>query len=273
MATELTALPLSGPIDLVARLGHGSITVAARDNLSEALVRLTPPRPDQREILERCTVEMQGTTLLVVGPRQGGWADLLGGWRRNHDGIDARIDVPSGTALKISSASEEITVSGACGDSDIATSAGRIVLETVTGDLRLRYGRGDSRIAAVTGSADLASGGGSAHLGEVGGSLRCRFGSGEIDVDVVRGDVQTRAGSASARLGAVYGDVDLAFGSGPVQIGLPTGVAAHVDVTTGTGQVHSDLPVEETPVSAGPTIGVRVRTGAGDIRILRAVPA
>jgi hypothetical protein len=272
MATEFTALPLNGPIDLVARLGHGSITVAARDNLSEALVRLTP-RHDQREILERCTVEMQGTTLLVLGPRQGGWADLLGGWRRSHETIDAVINVPSGTPVKISSASEEITVTGACGDTDIATSAGRILVEAVTGNLRLRYGRGDSRIATVTGSVDLASGGGSAHFGAVGGSLRCKFGSGDIDADVVRGDVQARAGSASARLGAVYGDVDLAFGSGPVQIGLPAGVVAHVDMTTGTGQVHSDLPVEETTVSAGPATDVRVRTGTGDIRILRAVPA
>jgi hypothetical protein len=272
MATESTAFPLKGPIELVARLGHGSITVVARDDISEALVRLTP-RPDQLEVLERCTVEMQGTTLLVVGPRQGGWADLLGGWRRSHDGIDAMIDVPSGTPLKISSASEDITVTGACGDTDIGTSAARIRLETVTGDLRLRYGRGDSRITVVTGSVELASGGGSAHFGEVGGSLRCRFGSGDIVAGVVRGAVLARAGSASARLGAVYGDVDLAFGSGPVQIGLPAGVAAHVDITTGTGQVHSDLPVEEAPDSAGPTIGVRVRTGAGDIRILRAVPA
>jgi hypothetical protein len=257
---------------MVARLGHGSITVAARDNLSEALVRLTP-RHDQREVLERCTVEMQGTTLMVEGPRQGGWADLLGGWRRSRDVIDAIIDIPSGTPLRIFSASDDITVTGTCGDTEIGTSAARILLEMVTGDLRLRYGRGDSRVTAVTGSVELGSGGGSAHFGKVGGSLRCKFGSGDIYADVVGGEVQARAGSASARLGAVYGDVDLAFGSGPVQIGLPTGVAAHIDVTTGTGQVHSDLPVEDAPVSAGPTIGVRVRTGAGDIRILRAVPA
>jgi hypothetical protein len=272
MATESTAFPLKGPIELVARLGHGSLTVAARDNLSEALVRLTP-RHDRHDVLERCTVEMQGRTLLVAGPRQSGWADLLGGWRRSHDGIDATIEIPTGTPIKIASASEDITVTGASGHTDIGTSAARILLETVTGDLRLRYDRGDSRIASVTGSVDLAAGGGSAHFGDVGGSLRCKFGSGKIDADMVRGDVQTRAGSASARLGAVYGNVDIAFGSGPVQIGLPAGVAAHVDVTTATGQVHSDLPVEDAPVSAGPTIGVRVRTGAGDIRILRAVSA
>src|SRR5947209_4824795 len=130
MVTESTAFRLEGPIDLVARLGHGSITIAARHDLSEALVRLTP-RHEQREVLERCTVEMQGTTLLVQGPRQGGWADLLGGWRRTNDSIDALIDVPSGTPLKIASASEHITVTGACGDTDIATSAPRVLLETV----------------------------------------------------------------------------------------------------------------------------------------------
>src|SRR5438094_8107011 len=120
MASGLTSFPVRGPMNLVARLGHGSITVSARDNLTEAVVRLQP-RDDQHDVLERVTVEMQGATLLVAGPRQGGWADLLGGWRRNHDSIDTMIDVPTGTPLKIASASEDISVIGCCGDTDIAT--------------------------------------------------------------------------------------------------------------------------------------------------------
>jgi hypothetical protein len=272
MASESTTFPLNGPIHLVARLGHGSITIAARDNLAEALVRLVP-RDKQSDVLDRVTVELRGATLTVAGPRQGGLADLLGGWRRGHDSIDTMIEIPTGTPLKISSASEDLTVTGSCGDTDIATSAAQITLERVAGDLRLRCGHGDSRIGAVTGSVQFSAGSGGAHFGEVRGSLRCKLGSGGLDADVVRGDVSARAGTASARFGAVYGDIDVAFGSGPVQIGLPAGVTARVDITSGTGQVHTDLPVEPTPASGERNITIRARTGAGDIRILRAVAA
>ncbi len=272
MAFESTVFPISGPIDLVVRLGHGRINVTACDDLVEAIVRLSPG-DHQSDILERITVEMQGSTLVVAGPRQGGWADLIGGWRRSHDRVDTEIEVPAGTPLKMASASEAITVNGCCGDTDIATSAPRISLERVAGNLRLRYGHGDGRIASVTGSVQLNAAGGSAHFGEVGGALRCKFGSGELSAEVVRGDFHVRAGTASARLGAVYGNVDLAFGTGPVDIGLPAGVAARIDITSGTGDVHTDLPIEEAPASAERTITIRARTGSGDMRIRRAVAA
>ena len=219
------------------------------------------------------TVELRGATLTVVGPRQGGLADLLGGWRRGHDSIDTLIEVPTGTPLKISSASEDVTVTGSCGDADVATSAARLTLETVAGDLRLRYSDGDSRVAAVTGSVQLSAGGGRADFGEVGGSLRGKLGSGVLDADVVRGDFSVRAGTASARLGTVYGNVDLAFGSGPVQIGVPAGVTAYVDIISGTGEVHTDMPVEPAPAAAERQITIRARTGAGDVRVIRGVAA
>jgi hypothetical protein len=272
MASESTVFPITGPIDLVARLGHGRVTVTARDDLAEVAVRLSPRDP-QSDILARVTVEMQGSTLVVAGPRQGGLADLIGGWRRNHDSIDSVIEVPTGTPIKISSASEDITVTGWCGDTDIATSAPRISLDHVAGDLRLRYGHGDSRVASVSGSVQLSSGGGSAQFGEVRGALRCKFGSGDLSAEVVRGQLQARAGTASARLGAVYGNVDLAFGTGPIDIGLPAGVSARVDITSGTGDVHTDLPIEEAPAPAEQTITIRARTGTGDIRIRRAMAA
>jgi hypothetical protein len=272
MASNTTTFPLTGPINLVVRLGYGSITVATHEVLTEAVVRLVP-RDHQSDVLDRVTVEMHGQTLLVTGPRQDGLADLIGRWRRDRDEIDAVIEVPTGTAIKISAASEDVTITGRCGDTDLATTAGRISLDTVDGNLRLRYGSANSRIGVVTGSAELGAAGGSAHFGEVGGPLECKLGSGELIVDVVRGELRLRAGSGSARIGAVYANADLAFGSGPISIGLPTGVTAQVDITSGTGEVHSDLPVEQAPDPAARAIRVRARTGSGGVRILRAVAA
>lgn len=272
MASKTTAFPLAGPINLVLRLGHGSITVAAKDGLTEAIVGLSA-RSNRGEVLDRVVLEMRGSTLVVAGPRQRGLADIIGGWHRDGDGIDMVVEVPTGTAVKIAAASEDITVAGCCGDAEVAASSARITLETVGGDLRLRYSNGNSRIGTVTGSAQLRASSGSAHFGEVGGALDCKFGSGELIAEAVRGELHSRAGSGFALIGAVYGDVDLAFGSGPISLGLPGGMSAHLDIATGSGQLHSDFPIEPAAARAARTITVRARTGNGDIRLQRSAAA
>ena len=268
MSGFATAFPLSGPINLLVRLGHGSLTVTAQDDLPEAAVELTPRDPAS-DIVDRTTVEMQGSTLTVLAPRQGGLPDLLGGWRRDRDAVDARVVVPTGTAMKLATAGADITVTGRAGGADVATGAATITLDTIDGDLRLRYGSATSRVNAVTGSVVVRAGAGDAHFGAVGGDVQAGTGSGNLDIDRVGGAIRARAGSGNARLGQVFGDVDLVAGSGRIDIGLPGGVSAKVDVTTGSGRVDSELPVDKV-ATAATRITVRARTGSGDVRLFRA---
>jgi len=261
--------PLAGPINLSVRLGHGSLTVTAEDHLHEALVRLTP-RAGSDAVMQRIAVEMQGPTLSVSLPRQGGIFDLLGGWRRERDGVDVEVTVPSGTALKIVTFTADVTVRGRCGGADIASGSAGIAVDHVDGDLLLRYGNATSTVSRVDGSVTMRSGSGNASFGEVAGSLQSGSGSGRLDAQAVHGTVRSRAGSGDAHLGAVYGDVDMASGSGALSIGLPAGVSARLDVTTGSGRVDSDLPIEDNRTGKGPSITVRARTGRGDVRVFRA---
>ncbi len=272
MAKHVSTFPLTGPINLQVRLGHGSVTITAHDDLAEAAVRLSPRDPSS-EILERMTVELRGRTLTVNSPHQGGLADLVAGWKRDRDAVDAEIDVPAGTALKITTASADVTVRGRCGGADVTTGSATIAMDTVDGDLRLRSGNASSRVRTVLGAVTVRSGAGDAQFGEVTGALRSGFGSGDLDVAVARGVVRSRAGSGDAHLGAVYADVDLASGSGAVSIGLPGGFAARLDVTTGAGRVQSELPIDDSARDGNTAISVRARTGTGDIRIFRAETA
>jgi hypothetical protein len=95
------------------------------------------------------------------------------------------------------------------------------------------------------------------------------FGSGNLAVSSCRGTVRARAGSGDARVGAAWGDVDFTAGSGQVSVGLPEGVSARLDVTSGSGRVHSELPIEDQAASSK-AITIRARTGSGDIRLFRA---
>lgn len=263
------SFPLSGPINLNVRIGHGSLTVTTADDLAEASVTLTP-RTKGSDILDRITVGMNGHTLEVLAPREGGLADLIGAWKRDRESVDAEITVPTGTAVKLATFTAGINVVGRTGGADVATGTGAITMGEVDGDLRLRFGSASSRVERVTGSTVIRSGAGDASFGEMCGDLEAGFGSGDLDARVVRGTARLRAGSGNLRLSAIHGDVDFTCGSGQMSIGIPSGVSAHLDVRTGSGRVRSEFPIEDDRSGTGPAISVRARTGSGDVRVFRA---
>ena len=264
--------PLTGSINVSARLGRGSVTMEAVDGLTEATVELTPRQPDS-DIAERVEVTLRGNTLLVIAPREGGVFDMLFSSNRGRLALDTVIRVPSGTPAKISTVSADVTARGRAGDLDIASGSATVDVEHVDGDLRLRYGSGHCTVERVTGSVTSRSGSGSVRFGRIDGNLNAGCGSAELTVTSIGGSVRSRAGSGRFTLARVNGDVDLATGSGPMSIGLPAGLAARLDVTTGSGRVDSELPIHDRPgisVSKSRPITVRARTGSGDIHLFRA---
>jgi hypothetical protein len=266
MADKATAFPLSGPINLAVRLGHGSVTVDAVDGLEQAAVEISGPR----EEIDRIEVGMDGPTLMISGPRQNGVFDLIAERLRSSAGVAVAVTVPTGTALQIVTFTADVTARGRCGGAEVGTGTGRIDLDEVDGDLQLRYGSTTAAVRRVSGSVVVRSGSGEARFGEILGELQSGSGAGRLQVGTVRGRVRARTGSGDAQLGAVYGDVDLASGSGGMSIGLPGGVTARLDVKTGSGKVRSDLPIADQPKSSDGAITVRARTGSGNVRLFRA---
>jgi hypothetical protein len=265
----LHSFPLTGPIKLDVRLAHGSVTVETADHLTEATVRLEPHK-NAGDLLEQTAVELRGDTIVVHAPRQGGIFDFAKFGGRGKAGLDVHVVVPTDTPVKISTFTAPIRIPGDVGSADIAFGAAEAVVRRVAGDLRMRFGSGTAKVVEVTGSVQVRSGSGDAEFGEVGGALSSGCGSGNLRARIVHGAVHARCGSGAARLEAVHDDVDVASGSGGLEIGLPAGVSAELNVTTGSGRVSSDLPVEDAPRSAAKPIHIRARTGSGDVRLFRA---
>lgn len=275
---ETRTFALDGPITLEGRIGHGSFTVTAQDGLTEASVSVVPRAKSAAggsDLLERTIIELRGSTLVVMTPRQGGIFDLalLGGRARQGEAVDVTVNVPSGTAVKLSAFTADLIVNGRSGSADVASGSSTITLEHVDGDLRLRYGSATVRVGRVSGSVQARWGSGDARFGQIGGSLTSACAHGDLEVSSVRGSVRARTGSGAASLSAVYGDVDVVSGSGGLAIGLPAGQSARLDVTTGSGRVNSELRVEDAPVPKRVSITVRARTGSGDVRLFRAAAA
>jgi len=260
--------PITQPISLDVRIRHGSLTVTALENLSEASVSLAA-RTERSDILDRTTVELRGSTLHIRAPRHDGVFELLGDQAR--EAIDIEVLVPSGTPLKIRSDTAEVTLIGRCGAADTTCGSAELTADHIDGDLRLRHGSGNCQVERVTGSVQTRSGSGAARFGEVGGALNSVCGSGQFDIGAIHGTVRLRVGSGCATLGAIYNDIDVTSGSGELSIGVPAGVPARLDLTTGSGRVHPQLEISQTSPKGGRAITIRARTGSGDIHLFRAV--
>lgn len=270
MSTQgTTTFPLTGPINLAVKVARGSVTVHTVADATTATVELLPGTGAEDQV-GRFTVDLSGPTLTVASPRGTTVSELAGRLVRPAVEVDVVVTVPVGTAVKIETSKAPITLTGRCGGGDIATSTGAVSLGHVDGDLLLRIGHADIRTARVSGSVTVQSGSGEAHFGVIEGQLDYAGGKGLLDVDEVHGPVRARSGSGGARLAAIGGDVDVASGSGPISIGLPAGAAARLDVTSGSGHVRSELPIEDRPAPSARTISVRARTGSGDVRLFRA---
>ena len=259
--------PVSGPISLVGRIGHGSFTVRAEDGCAEASVTIEPRDPASG-ILDRATVEMRGSVLAVQLPRQGGIFDLpIFGRLGERDAVDITVVLPSGSDVKISSFTADITINGRVGATDLAFATSTVAVDTVDRDLTLRFGSGTASVERVNGSVTVRSGAGSVRVGEVSGDFSSGFGSGDLTVGTAHGKVRARTGSGSTTIDALYGDANLVSGSGPMTLGLPGGVTARLDLASGSGDVSTDLPVDSAPAAKRTPITVRARTGSGPVRI------
>lgn len=234
-APETKTFPLDGPINLQCRFGYGSLTVHAVDGLTDARVAITPR--EDAAVMANLTVVMRGPTLAIAGPRPGGGIFDLPMFGRKHsqrDALDVEVTVPTGTAMKIGTFATDIVIDGQAGSTVV------------------RSGSGSIDIADASGPIDIATG------------------SGDITVGVAQQAVRMRSGSSRAVVHEAHEDVELLTGAGSLTVGLPAGRHARLDVVTGHGQLHTEMPVEpNAPADGSKALTIRARTGSGDVTIRR----
>ena len=263
---------LTGVINLDVRIGVGAITVTAADDVDTAVVRLIAQRADS-DVLARTSVQMNGRTLTIRGPKARGWSvDKLFGATTGDDIVAIDVIVPAGTAMRLASYGATTTVSGRAGSVHVATGAGETRLDHIDGDLTAHFGNGSIDVERVCGSVILRYGNGNARLGEVTGRVEMASGGGELTLGTTRGSVRVRTGSGQVTIARAQHDVEIGTGSGALALGLEPGRAARLDITTGHGRLISELDVSDVaPSGMSEPITIRARTGRGDVRLFRAV--
>lgn len=196
--------------------------------------------------------------------------------------IDYEITVPADTTIRTHSGSGDQIIEGTHGNAEVETGSGDVKMRDVAGEIRLQTGSGDVRAHHISGAVRGGAGSGDIDVEEAGpGDVDLHTGSGNITVRGVQGAFHGEAGSGDITLqGTQTGAWEIRTGSGNVRITLPSNAGFNADISTSSGSLDVDAPIETTVQGhigeshkhvqgkargGGPLLSVR--TGSGDIHI------
>ena len=156
------------------------------------------------------------------------------------------ITVPAGARVSARSWSGSVSVKGVHGDLETRTQsadvdirdAGRIDVESLSGDVTIQVVNGESMIHTVSG--DIA-------LGAARGDVEIETVSGDIDLqDVVAKQIRTHTTSGDVEFsGQILPDGRYEYNthSGEIRLALPADVGAQLSIATFNGGIESDFPI------------------------------
>ena len=156
------------------------------------------------------------------------------------------ITVPAGARVSARSFSGSVSIKGVHGDLETRTQsadvdirdAGRIDVESLSGDVTIQVVNGESMIHTVSG--DIA-------LGAARGDVEIETVSGDIDLqDVVAKQIRTHTTSGDVEFsGQILPDGRYEYNthSGEIRLSLPADVGAQLSIATFNGGIESDFPI------------------------------
>jgi hypothetical protein len=272
-------LSVSGPVDLevlthsgdvTVRSGPaGSVSIRGKIFVSDRWLR-GERKTDVSAIEQNPPVRQEGNSIHI---------DYV---EARDISVDYEITVPEDTALRAHTGSGDQTIEGLHGNADLQSGSGDLKLARLTGDIHLQTGSGDVRAHEISGPVRGGTGSGDVVVEETGaGDIDLHTGSGNITARGVQGAFRAEAGSGDITAeGTQSGSWDIKTGSGNVHVRLPNNAAFEARISTSSGTVDIDAPVEmtvqgrvqETRKSingkvrgGGPLLAVR--TGSGDIHV------
>ena len=272
------------PIDLAIKLQVGAIEIIATDR-DDTVVTVSPTNPAKavdRRGAEETRVDVDGQRLIITGPRP------RISWIGPTESVDVKVELPAASRLTAEIGVGGVRAVGRLGATRIKSSMGRVDLDS-TGDLWLRasHGKvtlgsvdggldatadhGQIKIGTVTGDAIVKASHGSLTVGESGGDVDAKLSYGDLEITRARGSVTAKTAYGAIDLGEVSsGSVQVESGFGEVTIGVRSGVAAWLDLSSKSGHVRNQLDGDSAPDPTEQTVAVRARTQFGNVTVRRA---
>jgi hypothetical protein len=217
------------------------------------------------EAVRRTTIEFTEGRLTVRTPREFPLRTVP---------LIIQLSAPSGSSITARSGSADIAVAGVAAGLDAATGSGEVRAQRCTGTAAVRTGSGNVQLDTVAGQLRVRTGAGQVDVANVEGRTgvgTVYTGSGDVRLGAVKHDVTARTGSGDLTVvDACAGGLELTTGSGQLRVGIHPSVLAELDIRSGSGRAHSDLPVGGPPTEGDVALRVRARTGSGDALVTAA---
>jgi DUF4097 and DUF4098 domain-containing protein YvlB len=181
-----------------------------------------------------------------------------------------RVSCPPGSALVVTSASADVKCAGTLGAVEVKSASGDVIVQRVA-SLSAQSASGDVIAREVDADADVKTTSGDLQVRSVGGDLTASAVSGDVQVGSVGGGCRVSTVSGDIEVGELAGEATVNGVSGDVELGIPPGRRLWLDVRSASGDVRSDLDVDDTPPAGeGRAQSITVRTVSGDVRLRRA---
>ncbi len=213
------SLPPGGTISIANVSGDIQVTGTNTGTVSVNAIRQGRDK-DAVEVIDESTADH--VSLKVQYPRGG-----------NFDAsVKFIVQVPTSNHYKfdkLSAASGDIEVSNAAGELTASTASGDVTVSQFLGNTVINTASGDTKINNVQGDVQANSASGDLTILGVAGLVSARTASGDITVELSRVE-----GS---------GEMRFASASGDVSVTVPGGIGAQVQMSTGSGNIKSDFPI------------------------------
>jgi Toastrack DUF4097 len=263
-----------GSVSLQIKLPSGRVVVTTADQprTTVEVVPLGRRGQDAVEEIEVTMDERQGRHFVRIEQRDKfRWGPIQISWGGD---FECRIACPAGTDLDLSGGSTDLRVEGELGEVSVRTASGDIKLATARGDVQVKTASGDVVVGALPASASIATVSGDLSVERVEASLTGRSVSGDVTVGTVAGELGFSTTSGDVEVKTVEsGDVRLQTVSGDVRIGVARGTRVWIDAASVSGDLGSELGIEDQHPAAGgdeSVVPLHVKTVSGDVSIVRA---
>ncbi len=172
--------------------------------------------------------------------------------RRNTDAsIRFEVRVPRGVAYNFN---------------PVSTASGNIEASDITGNIRFSTASGNVTLKGASGSINATTASGNVRIEEARGSVNASTASGNVEAEITRLDGATNMSFSAA--------------SGNVRVRLPSNANADVEMSTSSGTLETEFPleIEDSQYTSGKRargrLGngsrrVRLSSASGDVRLLK----
>jgi hypothetical protein len=203
-------------------------------------------------------VGYEGSAVVVNAYKEGRDRDVVEVVDESTQGrVKLRVEYPRDCRNCNASVRFEVRVprSGNISFDKISTASGNVKAEGFTGRLRLSTASGNVTVRGVGGEIKASSASGNVRVEDATGSVNASTASGDVEVEMTRVD------------GA--DDMHFSSASGDVNVRVPTNIDARVSMSTASGDIETNFPIEvkQDRYSSGKRAEGQLGSGSRSLKI------